>query len=987
VDDALGESDKNDSQGSRSISMRDFPSGTVTFLFTDVEGSTRRWEQNSVATRAVIERHFVLLDDAIRAHNGVRFKTIGDAVYAAFPSALDGVLAAIAAQRALIAEDWGALGPVRVRMALHTGAATPQDGDYLSPALNRLARLIAAGAGGQILLSEATRQLVRDLSSVEEPIEFIDLGAHRFRDLSEVEQVFQLAASGLPTNFPPLKSLDLQIHNLPPQPTPFIGREGLVTSIRDRLQEPDVRLLTLTGPGGAGKTRVALHVATDLVGAYADGVWFVPLAPVASVTLVAATIAGALGIRESPTGPIEATLRDYLRPRRLLLVLDNFEHLVEAAPLVADLLSQCPELRVLVTSRAPLHISGEYEIPIPSLELPSAERPLRLDDALASEAVRLFVDRARAVQNHFELTEDNAETIVAICRRLDGLPLAIELAASRVRLLPPKAILARLDSRLTLLTGGGRDRPERQQTLRGAIGWSHDLLDPPQQTLFRRLAVFTGGWTLDAAEAIVGFGTDPPVPVFDGLEALHDTSLIRLREPVESDAGADPRFAMLQTIQEFAAEQLVVSGELAEAKENHAAWFLDLAIAAEPHLPGPSAVSWLDRLESEHDNLRGALDWLRTQGDGDRALTLAAALWRFWWLRGHVAEGREQLETALTIAGAAASAARASALDGAGVLAETQGDYDRAEALHQESLILSRDRGDKTGIARALGNLGVVAFDRGEDDRATALLEEGLALARELDDQILVATALNDLGNVAYERGDLDRAEPLYQESLALRRNAGSGSEIARSLNNLAAVAFARNEFDRACQMFAESLSLYREVGDRWGAAGAQSGVAVATHLQGDAPRAVELLEESRLLFREVGDRRSEAVTALNLANALRDTGDLPQAAVQYGEALGEFVDAGDHQDVALVFLGLGGVMAGVGQFQSAARLLGAASVLKPGEDLNSTEKSREAANLKANISAIRSALGEEAFTAAWDAGRTLSLDAAVEVALSSARL
>ena len=346
-------------------------------------------------------------------------------------------------------------------------------------------------------------------------------------------------------------------------------------------------------------------------------------------------------------------------------------------------------------------------------------RPLRLDDALASEAVRLFVDRARAVQSHFELTEENAETIVAICRRLDGLPLAIELAASRVRLLPPKAILARLDSRLTLLTGGGRDRPERQQTLRGAIAWSHDLLDPAQQTLFRRLAVFAGGWTLDAAEAVTGFGSDPPLAVFDGLDALHDTSLIRLQEPVDRDAAADPRFAMLQTIQEFATEQLVASGELAQAKEAHASWFLDLAIAAEPHLPGPSAVSWLDRLESEHDNLRGALDWLRGQGDGDRAVTLAAALWRFWWLRGHVAEGREQLETALAVDGSTASAARAAALDGAGVLAETQGDYDRAEALHQESLALSRERGDKTGIARALGNLGVVAFDRGDDDQAT----------------------------------------------------------------------------------------------------------------------------------------------------------------------------------------------------------------------------------------------------------------------------
>src|SRR5918994_364902 len=375
--------------------MREFPSGTVTFLFTDVEGSTRRWEQDSVATRAAIERHFALLDEAIRAQNGVRFKIIGDAVQAAFPTALDAVRAAVAAQRALIAEDWGTLGPVRVRMALHTGAATPHDGDYLSPALNRLARLLAAGAGGQILLTEATRLLVRDLSPAGMPLQLVDLGEHRFRDLREAEHVFQLTAPGLPSDFPPLKSLDRQTHNLPPQLTPFIGREALVAEIRGRLEQPGVRLLTLTGPGGAGKTRLALQVAADLVEAYADGVWFVPLAPVASAGMVKATIAGTLGIRESSTDSIEATLRAYLRPKRLLLVLDNFEHVVDASPLVADLLAHCPDIQVLATSRAPLHISGEYELPIPPLELPPADIPLRLDDALASEAVRLFVDRAR----------------------------------------------------------------------------------------------------------------------------------------------------------------------------------------------------------------------------------------------------------------------------------------------------------------------------------------------------------------------------------------------------------------------------------------------------------------------------------------------------------------------------------------------------------------------------------------------------------------
>jgi predicted ATPase/class 3 adenylate cyclase len=965
--------------------MPEFPSGTVTFLFTDVEGSTRRWEQDSAAMRAAIERHFVLLDEAIRANNGVRFKIIGDAVQAAFPTALDAVLAAVTAQRALLAENWGALGPVRVRVALHTGAATPHDGDYRSPALNRLARLLAAGAGGQILLTEATRQLVRDLSPAEMPLQLVDLGEHRLRDLNEVEHVFQLVAPDLPSDFPPLKSLDRQSHNLPLQLTPFIGREAVAAEIRGRLEQPGIRLLTLTGPGGAGKTRLALHVAAELVGSYDDGVWFVPLAPVATATLVAATIAGALGIHESAADSIEATLRAYLRPRRLLLVLDNFEHVVEASPLVADLLADCPDIQVLATSRAPLHISGEFELPIPPLELPSLAGPLRLDDALASEAVRLFVDRARTVQSHFELTEDNAETVVAICRRLDGLPLAIELAASRVRLLPPKAILARLDSRLALLTGGGRDRPERQQTLRGAIAWSHDLLGHSEQTLFRRLAVFAGGWTLDAAESVVGFGPVPPLPVFDGLDALNDASLIRREESTNREAAAAPRLAMLQTIQEFATEQLVGSGELGQAQENHASWFLDLAVAAEPHLPGRLAVSWLDRLESDHDNLRVALDWLRARGDGERATTLVAALWRFWWLRGHVAEGRDQLEAALAVDGSAASAARAAALDGAGVLAETQGDYDRAEALHREALALSSARGDKTGIARALGNLGVVAFDRDDDDQATTLLEESLALAREIGDQLLIVTALNDLGIVDHKRGNLDRAEQLYQESLALRRQGGSGSEIARSLNNLGSVAFDREDFEVARQLFEESVSLYRLAGDRWGTAGALIGLALANHPHGDAPSAAALLEESLSLFRDVGDKRSAALAELYLADVLSENDDPPQAAIHYREALTEFASIKDHDRVAQGLSGLGSVLVRMGEFERAARLLGAASTLTPDEEPGTRERSPEIAALDDNLEAIRGALGEEAFIVAWDAGRALSLEEALRLALSSA--
>jgi predicted ATPase/class 3 adenylate cyclase/Tfp pilus assembly protein PilF len=965
-------------QKSRPASKRDFPSGTVTFLFTDVEGSTRRWEQDSQATRDAIERHFALLDEAIEANHGVRFKTIGDAIQAAFPTAPDALLAAISAQRALVAADWGGFAPLSVRMALHTGAATPADGDYLAPALNRLSRLLAAGAGGQILITEATHHLLRD--SLPGDVSLQDLGSHRLRDLREAEPVYQVNASGLPVSFPPLKTIDRQTNNLPAQLTEFIGREGEVEEARRLLAQPGVRLLTLTGPGGTGKTRLALRVAADVLQEYDDGVWFVAVAPISSAGLVAPAIAEALGLREVPDEPALETLRAYLRPKHLLLVLDNFEHVIDAAPVVADLLTNCPALQILVTSRAPLRIAGEHELPVPPLSLPDANDGLQLEEILASEAVRLFVDRARVVRRDFVVTERNARTIASICRRLDGLPLAIELAAARVRLLSPEAILSRLDSRLTLLTGGGRDRPERQQTLRAAIAWSHDLLAEDEQVLLRRLAVFIGGWSLDEAEAIVNAVDAPEISVIDGLTSLSDNSLIGQTDSVGVDDVIEPRFFMLQTIREFALEQLAASGERDAVKTAHAEHFLSLTVEAEPHLIGSDAVPWLDRLESEHGNLRASLAWFAERGERVSAVRLAGALWRFWWVRGHIGEGREQLERALGIEGAMDAASEAMALDGAGVLAETQGDYARSAALHEKALALSRENRDSAGIARALGNLGVLAYDQRDDDRAAALLEESLTLARDAGDQITTATALNDLGFVVHRQGDSIRAEGLFRESLALRRVIGNASEIARSLNNLGTVAFDQGNFTMACELYEESLALYQETGDKWGAAGAMTNLSEALRHQGDTTRATALLEESLSLYQETGDARNAAVVLLNLAAIARERQELETAAAKFREALAQSQTVDDHAGVSDALAGLGGVLAVQGRYEEAARLLGAAVSPSAGTE---SQALSDADRFQADLNQVRGALAPTAFASEWNAGQRLTLDAAISAARS----
>ncbi|CAA9576383.1 MAG: Transcriptional regulator, AfsR family, partial [uncultured Thermomicrobiales bacterium] len=644
--------------------MADLPTGTVVFLFTDVEGSTARWERDRPTMAAAVDRHLALLRQAVAAHGGVPFKTVGDAVQAAFPSAPRAVAAALDAQRALLAEDWSAVGGLPVRMALHAGEAAPDGrGDYLAPTLNRLARLLSTGHGGQVLLSQAVQQLAR--GALPEGAALRDLGEHRLRDLLEPERVFQLLHPELPEAFPPLRSLAGRPHNLPMQPTPFLGREREVAEVTGLLRRGEARLLTLAGPGGVGKTHLALAAAAELLDAFPDGAWFVDLAPLADPALVPTAVATALGLREAGGRPPADAAANHLRDKAALLVLDNWEHLLGAAPFVADLLAACPRLAVLATSRAPLRLRGEREHPVGPLALadPAADAA-----ALAgSEAVALFVERARAVKPGFALDETNAVAVAGIVRRLDGLPLAIELAAARVRVLAPPALLARLDRALPLLTSGPRDAPARQRTLRDAIAWSHGLLSPDERDLFRRLAVFVGGFTLEATEAVADLGGE--LDALGGLEGLAEDSLLR---PAEGPGG-EPRFTMLATVREFAREQLEASGEAAVAHGRHAAFFTVLAESAAPELTGPDQGAWLARLEAEHDNLRAALVWAEGH-EPESCLRLAGALWRFWYARGHLAEGLRRLEAAVARADGRPADACARALLGAGVLADLQGD-------------------------------------------------------------------------------------------------------------------------------------------------------------------------------------------------------------------------------------------------------------------------------------------------------------------------
>jgi non-specific serine/threonine protein kinase len=637
---------------------------------------------------------------------------------------------------------------------------------------------------------------------------------------------------------------------LPLPLTSFVGREREVAAVCAALQQDGVRFLTLTGPGGVGKTRLALRVAEELVSDFPDGVWFVPLAPVRDPALVPSAIAGALGVREAADRPLVAALRTFLRDKQALLLLDNCEHLLEAALLVTDLLSTCPRLAVLATSRAVLRLSGEHDFVVPPLALPDLEGLPLLDCLNEAPAVRLFVERARAARADFALTAETAAAVVRICHRLDGLPLAIELAAARLSHLSTSEILARLGRRLPLLTGGPQDQPARRRTMRAAIAWSYDLLASDEQALFRRLSVFAGRFTLDAAQTVAG--PKAPDSTLDLLSSLIDKSLLGREE----GAGGGSRFAVLETMREFGWEQLVASGEEEAACDAHAAYILALAERAEPHLFGPDQTAWLDRLEAELPDVRAALGWLRARGRAEEGLCLAAAPGRFWWRRGYVSEGRGWLAAFLALPEAGgASPVRVRALLLAADLAAWQQENEQALAWDGEAAALARDLGDEVGLAMALKALGCDAIDRGCPERAVLLLEESFARFRDQGERFQAARVQAVQATAALAQGDHARAAAYLEPALAVFRDRQDGRLIADALEGLGLVALARGDEQGARCALVESLALSAELGDKSGIACCLMDLAGVAGLAGQAAQAARLLGASAALRHDLGRR------------------------------------------------------------------------------------------------------------------------------------
>jgi predicted ATPase/class 3 adenylate cyclase len=813
-----GDEAKREPSRRRTVPRPDLPdSGLVAMLFTDIEGSTRlvsalgddRWA-------ALLAEHRAIVTAALGREQptGARWGVVGsegDSLFVAFASPLGAVRGAAAAQRALAAHAWPIDAEIRVRMGIHAGEIVRVADDYVGYEVHKAARVMSAAHGGQVVLSRTMRALVPDASLA--PLELRPLGAHHLKDVQEREELFQLAGDGLASDFPPLRTLDALPNNLPVQLTTFVGREAQIDAVKRQLL--GTRLLTLTGTGGTGKTRLALRVAEEIAHDYHDGAWFVPLAAVTDPALVPSAIVASLGIAEVPGTPALERLREVLAGRRQLIVLDNFEQVQAAAPDVGAILRAAPGVAIIATSRGSLRVDGERELPVPPLGLPDLARLPPVDVLARSEAVALFVERAQAARPDFALTAQNAAAVAGICARLDGLPLAIELAAARIRLLAPGAILDRLGNRLDLLSGGGRDRPERQQTLRATIGWSHDLLEPGCRRLLARLGVFAGGWELGQAEAVCGPVAELGVAVLDGLDALVDQSLVRRDEGQDGE----PRFLMLETIREFALEKLAASGEGDELCRRHASIFLDLAESAAPELKRAQAKAWLDRLERSTGNLRAALGWAVEADAPDAAetgLRLGWALWRFWQMRGSLEEGCDWLERLVALPRAREHPSLlARGYEALGSVRYWRGEMEAAGAAYETALSLQREVGDEQGIADALYNLAFVFIVPQTDlPRGEALLLQALEMYERLGIDSGTASVHFSLMNTAHQRGDDAARRRHFEIALPTFRRLGDAFMVAWGLHIDALGLIRSGGFDEARAELTEALSLFARAAD-----------------------------------------------------------------------------------------------------------------------------------------------------------------------------
>jgi predicted ATPase/class 3 adenylate cyclase len=855
------------------------PTGTITFLFTDIETSSVMWDQNQASMRAAMLRHDALIESIVENFRGVnvRPRGEGDSRFSVFSKSSDAAAAAVDIQQKIFQESWPTASPIRVRIGMNTGEADLRDGDYYGPVVNRAARVRNCAHGGQVLLTEVTYHLVKE--SLPEGVTLKDLGEYQLGNLQCPENIYQLAIPGLQSDFPPLRAELMGMRtNLPPLLTNFIGREQETLHITNLILNN--RIVTITGMGGAGKTRLALQIGHDLKDRFSDGVWWVDLAPIMNPELTVRTIADTFDIRPIEGHPLLQTMVDVLRPKEALLILDNSEHLLqEAGRIAASLAFHAPRLHILSTSREPLGIMGETVWSIPPLTFPNGKEWQEPQDLLGYDSVKLFVDRAVSARPSFVLTSHNAHAVASISKKLEGNPLAIELASARVKVLSVADLAERLERRLNVLVGNKRSSHPRQQTLEALIDWSYNLLTQKEKVLLRRLGIFKGGWMLEAAEEVCSEDEVEDWEILDLLSSLIDKSLV-----VPELVGSHQRYRFLEMIRHYALDRLSESGELEQIAQKHYYYYSKMAEKASRELWSSEQKHWLSWLQMEHDNLRSALGWTKEeQGRADKMLFLSTYLWRFWQVQGHTQEGLELLELALQRDTSSTAHLRANGLRGAGNLARQLGDYARAKLFHEQSLGLFEQVQDKLGIARQLEELGEIKWTTGDPQTAVDYITQSLGLHYEIANLEGIATSLEHLGVLARDHGNFQYARDVLEESLEKYRELGNDLLTASAINNLGMVALHRCKYQEAIKMFNEALDLYRQMDERWGISETIINLGMAAKDQGDLNQAFSMFNESLAIKHDLGDTYGIGRCILGQAEVAFFQGSYPLA-VELGE-------------------------------------------------------------------------------------------------------
>jgi predicted ATPase/class 3 adenylate cyclase len=945
------------------------PGSMHAFLFTDVAGSTALWERFPREMHRAYARHDAIVRAAADAHHGLVFKVIGDAFQIAYPDANAALASATEMQRALCDEAWPLPMPFQIRMALHAGDIAPDAfGDFRSPILNRLGRLLGASHGGQILVSDAMAKRIEP--DRHRGITLRSLGTHRLRDFPEAEPIYQVEGDGLPADFAPIVTAELRRYNLPAPPNGLIGR-GDDCELITTLFEQSARLITLTGPGGAGKTRLALEAGHRLRHRWHDGVILVELAAIQDPDLLLPTIADTLGVSSDGEQTPGEAVTAWLTDRELLLVLDNFEQIIDAARDVARLLAAAPGLRILVTSREALHIRAERLLPVELLPVPEAEADDDLSAIAAAPAVQLFVERATAVAPRFTLNAGNARDIAAICRQVEGLPLAIELAAARIGMLSPGALLARLTHRLDLLTGGARDLPDRQQTLRATIGWSYDLLPAHDQALFRSLAVFNGGFDLAAATGVCGRESSEQMQ--DELHALIGKHLLN-----RVIRGDDERYLMLESVRAYALEALIANDEEPDTRRRHAGWYHQWLVRS-TDLREPAG---LNRLDTEHSNLRAAIAWADEAGEDTINLELAGGLARFWQFRGYITEGRSSLERALTSTPDLPSRARLTALSEAGTLANANGDYRTARERFEAALAMAESLNDQSAISAALNSIGGVILADGGTAESEHFFQRSRDVADAAGDRKRSGAAISNLGAVAHYRGDLAAARTLYEAALDIARERDDHFGIAITTGNLLILLAPFAESHPEALVYGEeSLRYYDLLGDHQGKGYAFDGLGTIADANGDADGARGYYEQSLAQFQAAEDPSGIAKAIGGLGSVALLGGDLTGAAVLLRDSVRSYLTLEERDSVANLLDALAEIAATAGEYAVAAQLLGATEQIRL--DLDVTIPAQSAERRQSTIALTRKSLGPETFTAMRAAGMTTHLEHIVALACS----